>query len=83
MKLWRETTEKKEIKKYNNFNCLWKGTDVKLIKNMWKYTNKYDGFSIVGNREKIAKELNIFEDVYDDDIWDKLVKELNIKYIEN
>ena len=50
---------------------------------MWKYTNKYDGFSIVGNREKIAKELNIFEDVYDDDIWDKLVKELNIKYIEN
>ena len=50
---------------------------------MYYYQNKIDGFTIVGNREEIAEELNIFEDVYDDDVWDKIVEDYGIEWIED
>lgn len=50
---------------------------------MWIYTNKYDSFTIVGNREEIAEELNIFEDVYDDDVWNNIVEDYGIEWVED
>ena len=60
-----------------------KDTDLKQINNMWIYTNKYDGFTIVGNREEIAEKLNIFEDIYDDDVWNNIVEDYGIEWVED
>ena len=49
---------------------------------MWKYTNT-DGEVITGNREQIALYLNIQDDVYDDDVWDKIVEEFKIQPTDN
>lgn len=36
-----------------------------------------------GNREEIARQLNIFEDVYDDEVWDRLCEEYGIVFKED
>lgn len=45
----------------------------------WKYINS-DGKEVIGKREEIARELNIFDDVYDDDIWDEISDKFHIIY---
>ena len=37
---------------------------------MWVFTLS-NGISVIGTREQIAKWLNFFGDVYDDDVWDE------------
>lgn len=48
---------------------------------MWQITLK-DGTIISGNREELAKELNFFEDIYDDEVWDKFCEIYNPIWIE-
>ena len=48
---------------------------------MWKFTLK-DGTVYTGNREEIAKQLNFFGDVYNDEEWDKFCLYYKVEYIE-
>lgn len=45
---------------------------------MWKYTDM-NGEVITGNRQKIAEYLNIHTDVYDDEVWQKIVDEYKLE----
>lgn len=56
---------------------------------MWKFTQKNSAESHVmeiETREQVAEEFNFFEDVYDDEVWDKFIEEYEnfyeIEYIE-
>lgn len=45
---------------------------------MWKFTQKNSAESHVmefETREQVAEEFNFFEDVYDDEVWDKFIEE--------
>ena len=59
------------------------------MKIMWKFTQKNSAESHVmeiETREQVAEEFNFFEDVYDDEVWDKFIEEYEnfyeIEYIE-
>lgn len=41
-----------------------------------------DGTEFRGNREQIARELNFFEDVYDDEVWDKFCSYYTVEYVD-
>ena len=45
---------------------------------MWKYTS-IDGETIKSDRQTIAEYLNIHTDVYDDEVWQKIVDEYNLE----
>lgn len=49
---------------------------------MWKFILK-DGTVVTGDREQIAKELNFFDDVYDDDVWDEFCDGFNVQWVDN
>lgn len=49
---------------------------------MWKFILK-DGTVVTGDREEIAKELNFFHDVWDDDVWDEFCDGLNVQWVDN
>lgn len=48
---------------------------------MWIFTLK-DGTVFKGNREEIAKQLNFFEDVYDDEVWDEFCTHYTVEYVD-
>ena len=48
---------------------------------MWKFILK-DGTVVTGNREEIAKELNFFDDVWDDDVWDEFCSYYKVEWID-
>lgn len=48
---------------------------------MWIFTLK-DGTVYKGNREQIAEQLNFFEDVYDDEVWDKFCSNYTVEYLD-
>ena len=39
-----------------------------------------DGTVYIGDREQIARELNFSEDVWDDDIWNKLCSHYTVEH---
>lgn len=52
---------------------------------MWKFTQKNSAESHVmeiETREQVAEEFNFFEDVYDDEVWDKFCEIYNPIWIE-
>lgn len=48
---------------------------------MWIFTMK-DGTVFKGDRRQIARELNFFEDVYDDEVWDKFCSYYKGEYVD-
>ena len=50
----------------------------KNFKNMWIFRNS-DGETIKSDRQTIAEYLNIHTDVYDDEVWQKIVDEYNLE----
>ena len=47
---------------------------------MWIF--KTSDYEFRGNREQIARELNFFEDVYDDEVWDKFCSYFTVEYVD-
>ena len=41
-----------------------------------------DGTEFKGDRRQIARELNFFEDVYDDEVWDKFCSYYTVEYVD-
>lgn len=48
---------------------------------MWIFTT-LDGTEFRGDRAQIAKQLNFFEDVYVDEVWDKFCSYYTVEYVE-
>lgn len=48
---------------------------------MWIFTLK-DGTVFKGNREQIAEQLNFFEDVYDDEVWDEFCSNYTVEHVD-
>lgn len=60
------------------FKCMF---NLKILFNMWKFTLS-DGTVVIGYREQIAKWLNFFDDVYDDDVWDEFCSYYKVEWID-
>ena len=60
---------------------LWGNVKLKNNKKMWIFTLK-DGTVFKGNREEIAKQLNFFEDVYDDEVWDEFCTHYTVEHLD-
>lgn len=48
---------------------------------MWIFRTS-DGTEFRGDRAQIAKQLNFFEDVYVDKVWDKFCSYYQVEYVE-
>ena len=48
---------------------------------MWIFRTT-DGTEFRGDRAQIAKQLNFFEDVYVDEVWDKFCSYYQVEYVE-
>ncbi|WP_294008113.1 hypothetical protein [uncultured Methanobrevibacter sp.] len=48
---------------------------------MWIFRTS-DGTEFRGDRAQIAKQLNFFEDVYEDEVWDKFCSYYTVEYVE-